>query len=479
MPRRLYTRIYVHFVGVLIVVALVSSAIFGLGWRGAFARSFTERLARLGSSLVAREAGDVKRRDRMIRHLADELDLDVTYRDADGKALVVIGHELPVITPARDDELRRGPTMRGRGRAFFVAAPVRDPSTGDVIGALQATPARRFRPGLLLVLWPGITMAVVLLAIGILVAPLARRLSRPVEKLTEASRRLGQGELAYRVRLDDDRHHRWKARWKRRFGRHHRERRADELTELTRAWNEMAERIERMVRGQRELLANVSHELRSPLARMKMALELLPETEANRARVADLAQDLGELERLIDDVLTTSRLDATGLPTHVERVALRPLFDALVDRAASDPLTAGAPVRVAAIEVEAIDGDPALLRRALFNLVENAAKYGRPPITLAARRTADGRVALSVSDEGDGIPEADRARAFEPFGRGDAARTPTPRPGARGGFGLGLTLARRVAEVHGGTATLDDARPTAPRGLVVTLLLPIDRPSGA
>jgi signal transduction histidine kinase len=463
--RRLYTRIYVHFVGVLIVVALVSSAIFAVGWRGAFARNFTERLARLGSSLVAREAGDPKRRDRMIRHLADELDLDVTYRDAGGRALVVIGHELPAITPAADDELRRGPTVRGRGRAFFVAAPVRDPSTGDVIGALQATPARRFRPGILLVLWPGITMAAVLLAIGILVAPLARRLSRPVERLTEASRRLGQGELDYRVRLDEDR---------RRRRRPH-PRRADELTELTRAWNEMAERIARMVRGQRELLANVSHELRSPLARMKMALELLPETEANRARVADLQQDLGELERLIDDVLTTSRLDATGLPAHVERVALAPLFAALVDRAASDPLTASAPVRVEAVEVEALDGDPALLRRALFNLIENAAKYGRPPITLAARRTADGRVALSVTDEGEGIPEADRARAFEPFARGDAARTPTPRPGARGGFGLGLTLARRVAEVHGGSATLADARPTAPRGCVATLILPVDR----
>jgi signal transduction histidine kinase len=465
--RRLYTKIYFHFVGVLIVVALVTSAIFAIGWRGAFARNFTERLARLGSSLVSREAGDPKRRDRMIRHLAEELDLDVTYRDASGKALVVIGHELPALVPATDDELRRGPTVRGRGKGFFVAAPVRDPSTHDVIGALQATPARRFRPGILLVLWPGVTMAAVLLAIGILVAPLARRLSRPVEKLTEASRRLGQGELGYRVELDH--HDRWRERMHRRHRRHGRTPRADELTELTRAWNEMAERIERMVRGQRELLANVSHELRSPLGRMKMALELLPETEANRARVADLQQDLGELERLIDDVLTTSRLDATGLPTHVERVDVAALFAALVDRAASDPLTARVEVRIGAVEIEALDGDPALLRRALFNLIENAAKYGRPPITLAAHTDGD-RVALSVTDEGECVPEADRARAFEPFARGDAARTPTPN--ARGGFGLGLTLARRVAEVHGGTATIADARPTPPRGCVVTITVP-------
>jgi signal transduction histidine kinase len=130
-----------------------------------------------------------------------------------------------------------------------------------------------------------------------------RRLARPIEALTEASRRFGAGELSYRVPdpWPQLAHHR-------RHG-HRPPRRLDELTSLGTAWNEMADRIERLVGGQRELLANVSHELRSPLARLRVALELLPRDAATDARIAECVADIEELDRLIDDVLTASRLD--------------------------------------------------------------------------------------------------------------------------------------------------------------------------
>ena len=117
-------------------------------------------------------------------------------------------------------------------------------------------------------------MAVILLIVGVATRPLARRISRPLERLTEAARRLGEGDLAARV--DAAARRRWRHRA---LGT-----RPTSSTQLTRAFNEMAERIERLVRGQKELLANVSHELRSPLARIRVALELLPRDARDRAR---------------------------------------------------------------------------------------------------------------------------------------------------------------------------------------------------
>ena len=300
---------------------------------------------------------------------------------------------------------------------------------------------------------PAIGIGVVLILIAIGTVPLARRISRPVERLTEASRRLGAGDLSYRIKP--------LRRWRRR---------RDELGELTRVWNEMADRLEGLVRGHRELLANVSHELRSPLQRIRLALELLPEELAPQVdvRLRDVKIDLAELERLIDDVLTTSRLEATGLPAHLERVDVAALFAQLGERAGIDPVTAGKRVEVAAPAPVELQADGALVKRALWNLIENAAKYGAPPIRLEAAVRGE-RLLLSVSDEGNGIAPGERERVLDPFYRADKART----AGAAHGFGLGLTLARRVAEVHGGAIRVEPTRGEAPIGCRITLELPL------
>jgi len=293
-------------------------------------------------------------------------------------------------------------------------------------------------------------------AVGLTARRIVRVISRPVELLTEASRRFGEGDLAHRVVLPH-----FPPRHARRRHRHPRRHPMDELFLLGAAWNEMAERIERLVRGQRELLANVSHELRSPLARIRVALELLPRTPATAARVDEVVADIEELDRLIDDVLTASRLDGPAFTPRREEVAIGALFDGLVARADHDPLTAGREVRVGVVEAETVQADPALVRRALWNLVENAAKHGAPPITLAAERK-DGVLALSVTDAGPGIAEAERPRVSDPFVRGAGAN--------ERGVGLGLTIARRAAEVHGGQLTLETGADG--RGLRATLRLP-------
>jgi signal transduction histidine kinase len=304
------------------------------------------------------------------------------------------------------------------------------------VALLEAAPRHHFAAS---PLRPLLNIALVLAIVGVATAPLARRISRPVERLTEATRRLGAGELAYRVEIPHQRG------WRRRHRHGHRGM-SDELTELTRAWNEMAERVERLVRGQKELLANVSHELRSPLARLRVALELLPRDSASAQRLVDIENDINDLDRLIEDVLTVSRLEAGALPLRRDRVPLAPLLDQLAARARLDPLTAGKEVRVAEGAPAFASADGALLKHALWNLVENAAKYGAPPITLAAA-ARDDHLLLTVTDEGAGIPAADRERIFDPFFRGDVAHTPAQ----NAGVGLGLALAKRVAEAHGGT----------------------------
>jgi signal transduction histidine kinase len=347
-----------------------------------------------------------------------------------------------------------------RGGHWYVAAPVRPPGEAPLVLVGTSNLGNWTSP-----LRPLAALFAVMMLVGLAVRPLARRIVRPIERLIVASRRFGEGDLTTRVQLPRWRHHArhhnhpW-ARWHR---RHH----TDELFTLMHAWNDMAERIERQVGAQRELLANVSHELRSPLARVRVALALLPEEESTRQRIADIEADLGELDGLIEDILQTSRLEATGLPNHTERVELRALFGEVLARAAADPVTAS--LDVALVEhdpVISVEVDRALLRRALFNLVENAAKYGAPPVQLGVE-VRDQELALFVRDRGPGVPPDERERVVRPFSRGDRAHTP-----GRGGVGLGLSFAARVAAVHGGRLELDDAEPS---GLVVRLILPASR----
>ncbi len=424
--RRLYTRIYSHFILLLFVVAGVMALVFTAGWRTAVLHEFAERMANHAAAVMSASWSPPERRERAARHLADELDLDLTLREPSGALLFAVGRELPLPEAGELAAALEGPHIVKRSPSgWFVTAPVRDDER-RVVGLVETRHSRHFG-GMSSLIRPAITIGIVLLLIAIGTAPLARRISRPVERLTEASRRLGAGELGYRIKAP--------RRWR------HRRRDRDELSELVRAWNEMAERIEHLVRGHRELLANVSHELRSPLARIRVALELLPEELAPQvdARLRDVKIDLAELERLIDDVLTTSRLEATGLPAHLERVDVGALFQQLGERAAIDPLTADKKVEV-----------------------------GAAPIRLEATARA-GRLELSVSDEGAGIAAGDRERVLDPFYRADKARTPQ----ARQGFGLGLTLARRVAEVHGGRIRVEPLRAEAPNGCRVTIELPL------
>ena len=262
-----------------------------------------------------------------------------------------------------------------------------------------------------------------------------RRLLRPVKTLGDGVARLAAGELDVTLPAPT----------------------RDELGAVTRAFNEMVGRVRGMIRARDQLLLDVSHELRSPLTRMRVAIELLPEGRARDGMVADVA----EMEAMIAELLELERL-RDGRALQMARVDLAPIVRDTVaafrDRAPG--------VRIVALPAEmSLDADGEKIRIVLRNLIENAVKYSLPdsaPVEVSAA-VDDGQVVLRVTDNGPGVPEEDRPSLFEPFFRVNRSRSKTP-----AGYGLGLSICKRIVEAHGGTIAL---QPNAGRGatFIVTL----------
>jgi signal transduction histidine kinase len=207
--------------------------------------------------------------------------------------------------------------------------------------------------------------------------------------------------------------------------------------------NAMAERIQGLLESQKNLLHSVSHELRTPIARLEFALELLADRAGDPAlskRVEAMHGDLAELNELVNELLSMSKLDNATEPQRalfdVEPV-LRECADGLHPRPATLHVELGA-------RLGAVDGDRRLLARAVGNLLRNAQKYAAHTVALSARRDG-GLLEIVVDDDGPGIPDEERERIFEPFYRLDRSRDR-----ATGGFGLGLSIARKAVALHGG-----------------------------
>jgi len=290
----------------------------------------------------------------------------------------------------------------------------------------------------------------------------ARWILGPLTKLSRAAAALGEGDLGVRVDL----------------------RRGDELGDVGRSFDQMASRIQQLLKTERELLANVSHELRTPLARIRVALGLVARASDDErvASLAEINEDLSEIEGLVNDIITSTRLQIEdagragrnkggGFALHLEAVAPATLCDRSAER-----FRAHHPKRLLDVRVDpglpAVRVDAVLLRRAIDNALDNAHKYSpdpKTPVGLRARGDDDDFVVFEVSDQGIGIPVEDRARIFEPFFRSDRSRSRDA-----GGVGLGLTLAKRIVEAHGGTIDAE----TPLEGFGTTLRIAVPAPAG-
>lgn len=276
----------------------------------------------------------------------------------------------------------------------------------------------------------------VMLAVIISAHVVLRRLLDPLRELNTVVAQLGAGQLDVRLPAQGN----------------------DEFGQLAAAFNHMAVRVREMIRSRDQLLVDVSHELRSPLTRMKVALEL-PSGEVQRGR---LVEDVAEMERMVSELLELERL-RTGRGVNLVRQDLVPILRDVASRYADRP--PGVCV-VSSAEQILIDVDADKIRTVLGNLLENAIKYSLSdsrPVEVRAATAPDG-VIVRVTDDGVGIPAADADRVFEPFFRVDPSRSKRT-----GGYGLGLSICKRVMEAHGGTIAVE-AR--APRGTVFVLGFP-------
>jgi two-component system OmpR family sensor kinase len=233
---------------------------------------------------------------------------------------------------------------------------------------------------------------------------------------------------------------------------------------LAERFNHMAGRIEHLLQAQNSLLHSVSHELRTPIARLGFGLELLGEKTDDpqlHKRIAGMERDLAELNELVGELLGMARLDSEHAINRAQ-VALAPLLHDCVTALQPAPKELDCAVDG---EVGSVEGDARLLARAVGNLLRNAVKYASGRVVLSARRTTAGPVEIVVEDDGPGIPEAEREKVFEPFYRLDRSRDR-----ATGGFGLGLSIARKAVTLHGGAIRAGES-PLGGARFVITLPL--------
>ena len=297
-------------------------------------------------------------------------------------------------------------------------------------------PAELHNSFVVAVLWLSLVAMVLLVALSVYVTTPLRRMSRSMD-------RIAAGDLEHRVAV----------------------RGRDEGAAMGRSFNAMAERVRAMVVGQKELMAGVSHELRSPLARMKVSLELMREGNGGVDRLADLEADVDAIDDLVEELLLSSRLELGTAPLALEPLDLHDLCREAWTRVEEQAATKGMTLApLCAEDGPRVQANRALAVRLLGNLFENSVRYaGRGTITVSVDRRVD-RVHVTVADEGPGVEQTDIERLFEPFFRADRSRSRKT-----GASGLGLMIVRRAVEAHGGRVL---ARQAEPHGLAVVFDLP-------
>ena len=440
MTWRLHHRIYVSLL-LLAFLSVVGTALVSHALPdGRFESPYSARVMAEAQHIARVLEGQTEAAaSPALAELAEGLRVHAAVIDSEGRIVTSTVRPVPRVSAARLPRPGDRPRWIGTSRGPALAVALAD-------GRTLAVWARWNHHGLLAIL--GVFFG--LLALGSI--PLARGLTRRLAVLERAFVALGAGRLSTRVEVQG----------------------GDEVAQLARRFNASAERIERLVEAQRHALRGASHELRSPLARIRLALELIRDAGGPEVagRVADATQDVAELDALVDDLLLASRIEGEH-----QLAAPQPLD--LAALAADEGRRAGTRLEVVP---SPIVGDPRLLRRLVRNLVDNAVRHGGgSEVTVGVAPVVDGRrgrtggpaagggvggsatsgagtgdagsgdagdvgvgVRLWVADRGPGVPAEDRERIFAPFHR--AVRTPD----APSGVGLGLSLVRQIAELHGG-----------------------------
>lgn len=401
---RLYFRIYLAVLASLMMLAVLAGISFRLfgdlqrfGPRPEFFPAAAEQL--LPPATAKKE--DLEQALERWRSLSG---FDLAVFDAEGHLLAQSAGEAVWEPEAKDERF----TPR-RHRPHFWSQVV-DLADGRWLVVAKPSAERGF---LRRFAWLGI-LAAITFTVGLCAYPVVRRLTRRLETLQRGVAAFGEGQLSSRVPVEGK----------------------DEVARLAETFNNSANRIEKLVAANKSMLANASHELRSPLARLRMQLETLAPADARRA---EIAADIAELDQLIEEILLASRLEAAAPTMASENIDVVALL-------AEECARTGADLDVRATALPQVQGDERLLRRLVRNLLENADRHaGGKSIEAVVQPSTSVSIRIDICDRGPGIPEGERERIFEPF-----HRLPGSREG-QGGAGLGLALVRQIAARHHGS----------------------------
>lgn len=409
MRRRLFLQIYTSFVGVSLFTLLMGVVAFQIAIRQNLAVPQPVRVATevLLNTLPDPRSAPAAYRQEVVR-IAGLMDVNVSIWSETGQLLARVG-ERRTAPP----EGCPSPWIRSNHGTIGLCFQVPDGHWVAFTGGNAATRSWALR---IMALFFAIVFSI---AVGCY--PLARRITRRLERLQSGVKAFGDGDLTHRVTISGN----------------------DEVAQLAKSFNDTADRIATLVEQQRRVLAHASHELRSPLARLQMQIALLTETDSASERSAlsaEASQEIAHLDDLIEDVLLASRLrgGVTAVRSLTAIDAL-PLCTALANQH-------GATVSVTCTEPTMVLADSRLLQRAITNLLRNASRHGSPPITVQLSAHS-GALSIAVLDRGPGVAPTEQDRIFEPFYR------PSGHAEGDEGVGLGLNLVAEIAIHMGGTVS--------------------------
>ncbi len=454
--RSLFLKIFIWFglaMGLVISANFLSSYVtFREDARGRppgqfttmFAQTAAEKFEREGKTAAASYIDLLERTTKSRAYLFDQNGNELTGRDAPPEAREAAGQG------KLDREVRTSPN----GQPEYIVSSVVAPGGNQYVMAHQLGP--RPRPPLPFPFWPRnwwVQLTAVLITAGLLCYGLARYISSPIRRLRSATRQLASGDLTARVGAA-------------------RRRRRDEVADLGRDFDIMAERIETLMTSQQRLLHDISHELRSPLARLNIALELARQGDNIEVGWAldRIEREAGRLNDLITQLLTLARLESEATAQENTRIDLGRLIQDVSEDADFEAQSHNRSVRVVRSERCIINGNEQLLRSAIENVVRNAVRYTAEgsEVEISIRRRGDNgkeEAVIGVLDQGAGVPQAALPSIFLPFYRVADARDRNS-----GGTGLGLAISQRAVQLHGGSIT---ATNSAVGGLLVEIALPI------
>jgi signal transduction histidine kinase len=423
---KFYLRVYLAVLASLVVTTIILYVLIQIAMNDTdnFKRNM-ENFSYIASSVIPPESSSKAAELEAIKHWGFWLDMDITVFKLDGSLSSSTKYQPLTHLPSN---IRRGwytslpdkVAIQLKDQRWIIVDMSRRifvPSGMQIIGAL-----------------------LVVLGIALGSYPLVRRLTKRLEHLQISVEALGEGKLGTRVAVEGN----------------------DEVARLAISFNQASARIEALMNAQKSLLANASHELRSPLTRISMATELMMDSAPEHLR-KELKTNIQELDQLIDEILLSSRLEATKETTpewdNIDLVGLLAEECARVNAELKIELDQESMQAVSALKAEG-----KLLRRLIRNLLENAQRYGNQQAIDVLLRTEARQLVLDVCDRGAGIPADQCERVFEPFYR---------LPGSsetNGGVGLGLSLVKQIAERHSGHIA---CLPRAGGGTCFRLSLPI------